>query len=570
MKRTTVQIALWGLALALGVLLAGCGGQPLPAPAPTPTLIAAIEPLAPPPMRLADVELLGAAGVDAACDAPPEANLACESDAASTRLTVNQSAATYSRWRVAWQDAQPLTGDETLALDVVASGNLSPNLYLVQQDGNRIQVPLRRFGLGEGEQTIHVPLREVRDADGNLPDFAQVNELQIVFEWADMQGTLALHGVQFASVWQEPASIAPASTQLAEGLGLPPGFEAQVMADGLATMTQVDFTPQGDMLVSLQEGRVWRYHDGDGDGRYDTRLLYAAGFTEIVGLLVDPVDGAVWVGGRGQLYRTLDADGNGAADVRELRLDGLPWGRHQNNGLAWNPDPDPFTGEPGGAWLYFGLGSVDDLVVGGDFNAAVLRFPRDGQGQADLEVVSRGNRNAYDVTWAPVPVDAAQADGPAAWQLFASENGPDFNDAPDEVNHILWQRHYGFPEQFGPVTPPAADGDPFTGPVYAATPHASADGIAYIANPAWPAEYRTLYVALFGEVFHPTPVGHIVERIILRPETLADGTLIYRGEPADFITGLDRPLPLAVSPAGDLVAGDYATGVLYRVRYAGE
>ncbi len=27
--------------------------------------------------------------------------------------------------------------------------------------------------------------------------------------------------------------------------------------------------------------------------------------------------------------------------------------------------------------------------------------------------------------------------------------------------------------------------------------------------------------------------------------------------------GLDRPLPLTVDPAGDLVVGDYATGVVY-------
>lgn len=34
-------------------------------------------------------------------------------------------------------------------------------------------------------------------------------------------------------------------------------------------MTQIEFTPGGDMLVSLQEGRIWRYTDQDGDGQYD-------------------------------------------------------------------------------------------------------------------------------------------------------------------------------------------------------------------------------------------------------------------------------------------------------------
>jgi glucose/arabinose dehydrogenase len=268
------------------------------------------------------------------------------------------------------------------------------------------------------------------------------------------------------------------------------------------------------------------------------------------------------------LVRLIDTDGNGAADQRELRNDGMPWGRHQNNGLAWNPGPDPFSGEPAYHWIYFGLGSTDDLVVGSELNATVLRFPRTGQSIDDLEIVSRGNRNAYDLVWAPVPVELDQPDGERVWQLFASENGPDFNDAPDEVNHIRWGHHYGFPDQFGPVEE-AAEGEPYTSPVYPVTPHASADGIAYIDHPAWPAEYRTLYVSLFGEVFSPTPVGHIVERVTLRAVTAPDGEVTYRGEPSPFITGLDRPLPLTTTPAGELVVGDYATGLVYLVQYTG-
>ena len=44
----------------------------------------------------------------------------------------------------------------------------------------------------------------------------------------------------------------------------------------------------------------------------------------------------------------------------------------------------------------------------------------------------------------------------------------------------------------------ASDGNPYSGPIYPVTPHASASGLAYVTNPAWPAAYRTLYVSLFG------------------------------------------------------------------------
>jgi glucose/arabinose dehydrogenase len=551
--------------------LTACSVRPeAPSPAATATLVPTLAPPTPILRPLTDRELLGAANTQTVCDAPPEASFSCEAEASAPLLEVEISAATFARWSLHWENALPLTGNETLTLRLTNSGNLSPNLYLVTADGQRLGVALNNFGLGQGSHTLHVPLAEVRDQEGNTLDYAAVNGVEIVFEWADMQGTLALESLHVDSVWVEPVTLSQEAVTQAAGLEVPAGFGVTPVVEDVQQLTHIDFTPTGDMLVSLQNGRIWWYSDTDADGSYDQRHLYATGFSEVVGLRYDPADGSVWVGGRGQLIHTLDSDGNGVADSRTIRIEGMPWGRHQNNGLAWNPDPDPFSGEPGRTWLYFGLGSTDDLEVGGELNATILRFPRNGQSIADLEIVSHGNRNAYDVVWAPLPVDLDNPDGERAWQFFASENGPDFNDAPDEVNHIRWGHHYGFPDQFGPVGKGATEGDPYSGPVYPVTPHASADGLAYIDHPDWPMEYQTLYVALFGEVFNPIPVGHIVERISLRTETTPDGEITYRGEPTPFVVGLDRPLPLVSAPDGNMMVGDYATGVIYKITYTGE
>ena len=549
--------------------LAACSRAPEITPPPTATLIPTLAPPPPTPLVIpvVDRELLGAEHVEAACDAPPEAAFRCEMENGAPRLDVEVAASTYARWSVRWQDAPPLSGDETLALRLTSSGKLSPNLYLVGSDGSRMGIPLQEFGLPEGTQAIHIPLREVRNQENQTPDFATVNSIELVFEWADMQGSLALESLRIESVWRESVSVGDEAVVLAATLEVPAGFRAEAIADNLPQNTQIDFTPEGDMLVSLQNGRVWRYQDTDGDGAYDERLLYTIGTLDLVGLLYDPTDGGVWLGSRGQLLHTLDSDGNGAADTRTVRFENIPWGRHQNNGMAWNPDPDPFTGEPGGTWIYFGFGSVDDLAVGDALNATILRFPRTGQSAADLETVSVGNRNAYDLVWANLPMNLDEPEGERAWQLFASENGPDFNDAPDEVNHIRWGHHYGFPDHFGMVAEGETEGDPYSSPVYPVTPHASADGMAYVDHPDWPAEYRTLYVSLFGEVFNPIPVGHIVERITLRTETMPNGEVSYRGEPSTFISGLDRPLPLATAPNGNLLVGDYATGIIYEIAY---
>jgi glucose/arabinose dehydrogenase len=569
MMTQTARGPIWLLLLVL-VLLAGCGSEPQPMPTPVAAQTFPDQASFEIPAGI-DVNLLDVAGAAAACDGSTEATLNCVTAMGMSLIDTSINASIFSRWALPLAPfALALTGDETLQLRMRRSGDVRPNLYLVDSEGARVSVSLAAYGLDERWQTLNIPLREVRNQEGVAPRMADLQALEIVFEWADMAGTVEIEDVRFVPVWEERVATTETGQALTDALSAPDGFAIEPLAEGLLGVTQVDFTPDGDMLVSLQDGRIWWYLDDDSDGAYDLRRLYDTGYHEIVGLLYDPVDGAVWLGGRGQLYRTLDSDGDGVADVRELRLDGLPWGRHQNNGLAWNPDPDPFSGEPGNTWIYFGLGSTGDLDVGGELNATVVRFARDGQGVEALEVVSRGNRNAYMVAWGAVPEDLSRPDEVAAvWQLFASENGPDFNDAPDEVNHIRWQHHYGFPEQFGPVEPAALDGDPYSGPIYPATAHASASGLVYIDHPAWPAEYRTLYVSLFGQVFSEEVVGHTVERVAMTEIDTTTGPT-YRGTPSDFVTGLDRPLPLAKDAAGNLIVGDYATGMIYRVTYLGE
>jgi hypothetical protein len=554
------------------IVLCSCSTPATPtAPAPTATLIPTLAPPSSPsiPAQIVDRELLGASNVVAACDASPEATFTCENAESAPLLTVATTASTFARWSLQWQSDTPLTGDETVTIRLTSGGTLAPNFYLVTTEGERQSVPLARFGFEAGTQTFHIPLREVRDEKGESPNFATINGLEIVFEWADMQGTMVIESLRIDTIWAEAVTVGDEAITLASTLEAPQGFHISAVAENVQGITQIDFTDSGEMLVSEVSGRVWLFRDHDDDGVYDERILYTVGTLDLVGLLYDATDGGVWLGSRGQLMHTLDSDGNGVADTRTMRFEGVDWGRHQNNGMVWNPDPDPFTGEPNGTWLYFGLGSVEDLEVGSALNATILRFPRTGDGVDDLEVVSIGNRNAYDVVWANLPVTNT-ADAPRAWQLFASENGPDFNDAPDELNHIRWQHHYGFPDQFGNLEEGQVEGEPYSAPVYEITPHASADGIAYIDNPTWPEEYRTIYVALFGEIFSPAPVGHIIERVTLRPETTPAGEVTYRGESSPFIVGLDRPLPLVTTDRGTMLVGDYATGVIYEIEYAGE
>jgi glucose/arabinose dehydrogenase len=509
--------------------------------------------------------LLNQAEMIVQCDHTENALVTCLLDELPQRISLEFDASNFARWALQIPDAGiGLTGNEVLAIELSTEGHIDLNLYLVTEDGERI---LRRLpGAHDHEDTITVyfPLWELRADTGMWFDAAFLKEIQLVFEWADMVGAVNLHALRFLDVWKEPVEI----VDLQDPISAPEGFTVEVVATNLLALTQIEVISADTLLASTQNGRVWLYRDQDGDGFFEYRQLYVSGFWEVVGLLYDPVDNAVWIGGRGELWRTLDMNGNGSADLLEQRIDGLPWGRHQNNGLIWNPVDDPFSGEPPYSWIYFGLGSTGDLEVGEEFSATVLRFPRDGNGSEDLEIVAEGVRNAYGLIWAPISHDETDAASGVDWALFAGENGPDFNDAPDEVNHIRWGHHYGFPTHFGMVTPPDVENRPYSSPVYEVTPHASANSLAYITNLEWPEAYRTLYVSLFGSVFSPEPVGQTVDRVQLTPVESQDGRT-YQGNADVFIQGLQRPLPLNVDTDGNLLIGDYATGIIYRVRYIG-
>lgn len=84
------------------------------------------------------------------------------------------------------------------------------------------------------------------------------------------------------------------------------------------------------------------------------------------------------------------------------------------------------------------------------------------------------------------------------------------------------------------------------------------------APTATPAPPAAIFIALFGQIFSPTPVGHEVQRIRLTP---AGDSYTAQAEP--FITGLDRPLDVTVGPDGALYVLDYVAGLVYRLAYAG-
>lgn len=530
---------LWVMIGCLAVL-AACRPEAMPSPTPIPE----------PDRRLFTFESDEATnlwGGATYCESNNGATLTCRrAEAGHLLLSVaGVGGNAYAVWRTDLPAAAADVGDfQALGLRVRGLQGLIPRLYLIDRDGVRAYVSvfdyLVRPLTAETDDWLDVvvPLTAFADDQGRHPNLTRLAEFQIVFEWQEMAGTLAVDDVRFIHHVRrrlDPTAVVPATVHL------PPGFTATVYAagPGLGNATVITWGPDGHLWLSQQNGAIWRLEDSDNDGRADEAALFASGFTELLGILWHPSNGTLYASSRSRITALRDEDGDGRADRVTVLVDNLPWGRHQNNGLVWGPDGK----------LYFPLGSTGDAAPETEpLAASILRLLPTG-GRAALEVVATGVRNPYDLAFN------------ARGDLFATENGPDSVDGPDELNHILPGRHYGYPEAFGDDD----GGGRFQKPIWNFPLHASADGLVVYEADHFPADYRgNLFVALFGNLFGDKTVGREVQRIILTP---AGETYTARAEP--FMTGLERPLDVTVGPDGALYVLEYVTGVVYRVAWTG-
>jgi glucose/arabinose dehydrogenase len=331
----------------------------------------------------------------------------------------------------------------------------------------------------------------------------------------------------------EPLDLAPA-----DGVRVPPGFRAQVYATGLEHPTAMAFGP-GGLYVTQDVGTLVRVQPGD-----DAPEAVAGGFEVPLGLAIDGRD--AWVADMGEL-ESIRLTRRGEVARRVPIVTGLPFGRHQQDGVALGAD----------GRIYFGSGSTCDACVEEDpRSATILSVERDA---SDLQIFATGLRNPYGLAFQP-----------GTGRLFASVNGrddlPDEN-APEPAEMIVIARKghdYGWPDCWPSIRLKRLQGDceGVTPPVAYLEEHSSADGIAFYTGETFPDEYRgNLFVALWGQ-YDSEDHGRRVMRLVLDANGRA-----RRTEP--FVEGLPHPLALAVDERGALLVADWERGTIYRIQAKG-
>jgi len=292
-----------------------------------------------------------------------------------------------------------------------------------------------------------------------------------------------------------PADGAPAGATFA----LDDGLSATIVQDGLEVPWDLDFTPDGRMLVTERPGRVNVFASGEPGAEklsaYEIPGAYAEGEAGAMGIAVDsdferfphayvcvsrdpdgPDGEAAW---RNALLRfTVKEDGTLTEDPTPV-LDGMVAAFH-HNGCAVQMD------DTGHIWLTMGdanrVRAQHDSQRLASLNGKVVRLNRDGSTPDDNPVFegtdaptlvySMGHRNPQGI--------AMRSDG----LIMEAEHG---TDRDDEINHIVPGGNYGYgcytaADALGPAQEQEGEAKELCQGAEAYLPPAWASGIPTIAT----------------------------------------------------------------------------------------
>jgi putative membrane-bound dehydrogenase-like protein len=297
------------------------------------------------------------------------------------------------------------------------------------------------------------------------------------------------------------AAAACFAAEVPKNIKAPAGWNLTMFAapPDVSYPTCLSTAPNGDLYVGIDEngsldakanrGRVVRCTDTDGDGKADQFVTFAT-MDSPRGLWFD--HNVLYVQHPPLVEAFIDDDGDGKSDRSEVLVRGLGFdlkfrgADHTINGMRMAID----------GFLYIACGDYGATnAVGKDgtqiqlHGGGVVRVRPDGSG---LEIVSRGQRNIYDVAVSP------------ELDLFTRDNTNDGDGWDVRLSHVIMGGNYGYPtlfKKFGDeIIQPLAD---YGG--------GSPCGALFLDEPGFPDGFgRGLYTVEWGRgaiMHHPLTVN---------------------------------------------------------------
>ncbi|HEX5011393.1 MAG TPA: hypothetical protein VFY71_13445, partial [Planctomycetota bacterium] len=345
------------------------------------------------------------------------------------------------------------------------------------------------------------------------------------------------------------------------------GFTCEEVASGFGSLIALELSPDGEPVVSVENGSLLTLHDADGDGRFEGATPFCTELRVCQGLCFDGADAwATGVGPNGPGFYHLPA-GDTPRHAELVAAVTGSIGEHGPHAVVPGPD--------GRLWIMLGnhvqLGApfAKDSPVQLIYEGHVLPRIVDPNGHA-TEIAAPGGtivaydratgaftlqadgfRNCYDMAFAPSG-DLFTFDSDMEWDIGL----PWYR--PTRVVHVLPGGDYGWrtgsadwPAWYPDSLPPVMD-----------LGRGSPTGVAWCDSPAFPAAWRGTLL-----------LGDWSQGRILAVHLTPDG-ITYRGRSDVLLAG--RPLPvtdLVFDRDGALlvsVGGRGARGALLRLRGTAE
>ncbi|NLO80672.1 MAG: sorbosone dehydrogenase family protein [Xanthomonadaceae bacterium] len=388
-----------------------------------------------------------------------------------------------------------------------------------------------------------------------------------------------------------PDMTVPRPTPWGEQLPVvPQGYTITAIATDLRIPRQTLVLPNGDILVaegrggnapalkpkdvvagfikakgttSVESGnRLTLLRDGDGDGTYELRTVFAENLNAPYGLAL--VDDKLYVANQDALVRFDYREGQTQASGPPVKVADLPSAinHHWTKALAASPD---------GRFLYVGIGSNSNITERG-MTAEVGRamiWEIDAETGAHRPYAT-GLRNPTALAFHP--------DTEQLWVAVNERNeiGPDL--VPDYITAVQEGGFYGWPYSYWGqnVDDRVRPQDPekvaaAITPDYALGSHVAALGLAF-SVPAMGEQFAEgAFVGEHGSWNRKQPVGY---KVVFVP--FSDGR--PSGPPVDFVTGFlgedgkarGRPVGVTVDPRGALIVADDLSNTVWRITPAAE
>jgi glucose/arabinose dehydrogenase len=416
-----------------------------------------------------------------------------------------------------------------------------------------------------------------------------------------MKTAPALLAAVFAATLAHGALVPAANN---DGLVLPAGFQAVVVAENLKPLRNMTVAPNGDIYVKTAKAGIYALRDTDGDGKADVIKEFGnGGGTGIAlhnGYLYESTDKDVYrykltpgelvpAGEPERVIKDLPNQGQHSAKVFAFGADGKlyvesgspsnAYGGKKDRALgATGEDPTEFLKTHGGYWR-FEADKLDQTLEG------AYHF-------------STGHRHSTTIALNPVngklfvAIHGRDQLNTVAPQFYSAQDNAE---NPSEVFHELtdganfgWPYTYWDPRakqrkmnpEYGGDGKKLAEAGKYPDPIIGFPAHWSPMQLAFYTGSQFPPKYKNGAFLAFQGSWNRAPEPQKGYRVVFIPvdakgmptgeyETFADN---FMGKPEikSPNDAAHRPNGVAVGPDGSLYIADSKAGSVWRIIYTGK